>query len=290
MTGQVADLRIGTCAWLFDEWRGPLYAARRPDEDLLADYSARFRTVEIDSTFYAIPPARTVEGWRRRTPDGFVFAAKAPKVITHEKQLRSCEPELDAFLRVMSGLGEKVGPVLFQFPATFSPDHGGADALEKFLPRLPRAGWDFACEFRHADWRRASFARLLAEHQVAWAWHDASGPPAADAEARRAWPVTASHLYVRLMGDQSTKFRPDGARHHHYDRLQWPRDDALDAWAAALRAAMKDHPLRRVLIYANNHFEGFSPATVARLSERLGLPAPDLEPPRAAVAQMDLFG
>src|SRR5262249_59690912 len=83
--------------------------------DYLGFYAKRFRTVEIDSTFYGTPSPSTVTNWKDRTPPDFIFAVKIPQVITHEKVLVGCEPEFDEFIETMSLLGEKLGPLLFQF-------------------------------------------------------------------------------------------------------------------------------------------------------------------------------
>ncbi len=110
--------------------------------DYLAHYASHFDTVEIDATFYRTPTERMVDGWRDKTPPGFLFAAKVPQVITHEKILEGCGDELVAFLKVMARLGEKLGPLLFQFryfnKAKFPDAKPFIDQLERFLPALPR--------------------------------------------------------------------------------------------------------------------------------------------------------
>ncbi len=106
--------------------------------DYLAHYASHFDTVEIDATFYRTPTERMVDGWRDKTPPGFLFAAKVPQVITHEKILEGCGDELVAFLKVMARLGEKLGPLLFQFryfkKAEFPDPKPFIDRLERFLP------------------------------------------------------------------------------------------------------------------------------------------------------------
>src|SRR5258705_11356729 len=86
-----------------------------PPSDSLRHYAARFDTVEVDATFYRIPSERMVDAWRERTPPGFLFTAKVPQVITHEKLLQGCAAEMEKFLKVMGRLGPKLGPLLFQF-------------------------------------------------------------------------------------------------------------------------------------------------------------------------------
>src|SRR5215467_5597931 len=103
----MADLRIGTSAFSDKGWVGTFYPKGTQPGEFLSHYASRFKTVELDTTYYAIPPASTVEGWNRKTPADFVFSAKMPQVITHEKVLVDCESELREFLDVMSKLGGK---------------------------------------------------------------------------------------------------------------------------------------------------------------------------------------
>jgi len=90
--------------------------------DYLAFYAEHFHTVEVDSTFYGCPSARTIDNWAARTPEGFLFSVKAPQVITHDKALVNCDADLNQFLDRMNILGPKLGPIVFQFPF-FQPGH-----------------------------------------------------------------------------------------------------------------------------------------------------------------------
>jgi len=116
MTTDPHLLRLGTSSWSCQDWVGKFYAPGTPPKEFIDAYAHKLNTVEIDSTFYATPNKSTVEGWRDRTPEDFIFAAKAPQVITHEKFLADCGGDLNAFLKVMSILGPRLGPILFQFP------------------------------------------------------------------------------------------------------------------------------------------------------------------------------
>ena len=104
-------LRIGTSAFTAAGWPGTFYPAGMKPADYLSFYATRFDTVEVDSTFYRSPPLTTVQGWYSKTPRGFIFVAKVPQVITHEKMLADCELEMTGFLKVMDALHEKLGPL-----------------------------------------------------------------------------------------------------------------------------------------------------------------------------------
>ena len=116
MDTKQSQLFLGTSSWTADGWVGSFYPKGTKPVDFLQYYSRHFNCVEIDSTFYRIPTAKTAEQWRERTPKGFVFAAKAPQVITHQKVLVDADDDLKQFLGVMDVLGDKLGPILWQFP------------------------------------------------------------------------------------------------------------------------------------------------------------------------------
>src|SRR5688500_6895078 len=109
-----AIIRLGTQGWNYDAWVGPLYLGGTRPADYLSVYSRAFPTVEVDSTFYAIPPAKTVRSWAERTPDDFVFALKLPQEITHERRLRDSKAMLTEFVERMRLLDPKLGPILVQ--------------------------------------------------------------------------------------------------------------------------------------------------------------------------------
>src|ERR1700720_3293178 len=111
----MSSIHIGTSAFTATGWEGSFYPAGLKPADYLTYYATKFDTVEVDSTFYRIPAKTTMQGWARKTPEGFLFAAKIPQVITHEKVLVDCDTEFKEFMEVMDCLGEKLGPLLFQF-------------------------------------------------------------------------------------------------------------------------------------------------------------------------------
>ena len=130
----VASLYLGTQGWTYPSWVGPFYAPGTKSTAYLTHYATHFNTVELDTTFYAIPRQSTIEGWREKTPDGFRFAATFPHVITHQKALVDCQEEMHAFIKTMTGLGEKLGPLLLQMPPSWGA--GGMEALRSFLGHL----------------------------------------------------------------------------------------------------------------------------------------------------------
>ena len=105
---------LGTSSWTAAGRERAFYPPKSKKADFLAFYAGRFNSVEIDSTFYRIPTTKTVQQWRERTPEGFIFAAKLPQSITHEKCLAGTEGELNEFVGVMDLLGQRLGPLLMQ--------------------------------------------------------------------------------------------------------------------------------------------------------------------------------
>ena len=110
------NIFLGTSSFTASGWEGSFYPLGMRSRDLLRHYSTQFQTVEIDSTFYGTPATSTVSSWNEKTPGDFVFAVKVPQVITHGKVLADCEPEFDEFIERMHLLGDKLGPMLLQFP------------------------------------------------------------------------------------------------------------------------------------------------------------------------------
>ena len=165
-----AQIHLGTSSWMADGWVGSFYPPGTRQADFLTHYARRYDTVEIDSTFYRIPAAKTVQQWRERTPDGFTFAAKVPQSITHEKMLVDVEDDLKAFLKVMDLMGDKLGPLLFQFPYFNRQKFRGVgfflERLEPFLRRLPK-GYQWAVEVR----TRTGFQESCTQSFGNTTWH-----------------------------------------------------------------------------------------------------------------------
>jgi uncharacterized protein YecE (DUF72 family) len=109
---------IGTSGFQYSEWKGNFYPEDLPTTKMLPFYAERFSTTEINYTFHRIPAAKTIDNWRAQTPEKFRFALKAPQKMTHWSKLRDCGDTLEYFCKVVTGLNERLGPVLFQLPPT----------------------------------------------------------------------------------------------------------------------------------------------------------------------------
>ncbi len=198
-------LRIGASSWSAPSWEGVFYPPGTPPSDYLAHYASRYDTVEVDATFYRIPGERMVDAWRDRTPPGFVFAAKFPQIITHEKLLDRCAEESLAFVRVMDRLGDKLGPLLLQFryfrKEEFPDPNPFIDRLERFLPSLPR-GRRYAVEVRNKTFVTARFLDVLRLNGAALALIDHPWFFGVDQVMKKGDVLTADFTYVRWLGDR----------------------------------------------------------------------------------------
>jgi uncharacterized protein YecE (DUF72 family) len=247
----MSEIRIGTSSFTAKGWDGPFYPRGLKPEDRLSFYATRFDTVEIDSTYYGPPAAGTVEGWYTKTPPDFLFAAKVPQVVTHQKVLVNCQEEFTHFLKTMEGLREKLGPLLFQFghfyPSEFKDGSQFLSCLGQFLEKLPE-GFKFAVEIRNKDWIDAPFLDLLRKHGVAFTLTDLTRMP-------RPWEIksgldliTADFTYVRWLGDRHAI----EAKTKTWNKTIEDRQSELFEWVKELKKARE----RRIMIlaFANNHY------------------------------------
>lgn len=282
-----ASIRIGTSAFTAAGWPGTFYPEGLPERDYLTYYATLFDTVEVDSTFYRIPALSTVKGWYAKTPPGFVFAAKIPQAITHEKVLQDCDAELSEFLKVMDALGEKLGPLLFQFgyfnKKAFIGVNDFLARLNPFLKKLPM-GYRFAVEIRNKNWLVPQFVESLRSHRVALTLIDQSWMPRPSQYFEKLDPITSDFTYVRWLGDrkgieEQTKV---------WDKLIVDRRRELSEWAEILGKVHK----RKIQIfaYANNHYAGYGPGTLEMFRELIrGQAGPESRAARKAESQGRLF-
>jgi len=227
--------------------------------DFLSYYANQFITIEIDNTYYAPPIASTVTNWYERTPPDFIFAAKVPQVVPHEKVLRDCEAEFDEFIDRMGLLGEKLGPLLPQFP-WFSKYQMEADEffrrLRFFLQRvkdLPTVR--LAVEIRNRAWLDKRLTDLLREYNVALALTDISRMPRPWEKKQCDW-VTTDFVYVRWLGDRKGMETLTTT----WDKTIINRTDDLQNWAGLFRQFVSRN--LKVYAYANNHYAEHRPGTV----------------------------
>jgi uncharacterized protein YecE (DUF72 family) len=249
---------LGCSGWAYDDWLGPFYPPGTPPGDFLDRYARVFRTVEVDSSFYRAPTGFLVRRWVERTPGGFRFALKVPRDVTHESDEAKGDAVLAGFLRSLDPMraAGKLAAVVLQFPASFRAP-GGAARLEHLLSAVP-AEYPLAVELRHGSWWVPATRTALEDRGAALVWSVVPGtePPA--------W-TTGPFVYARFVGDRAlTKF----------DRIQ--RDRTPDV--ARMKARFEDEARSAdpVYAYANNHFMGFGPGTVAAVAKVLGELPPDL--------------
>jgi uncharacterized protein YecE (DUF72 family) len=253
MTAPSATVRIGASGWHYASWWGPFFPPDLPKKGALAFYAGRFCATELNAPFYRTPTPAAVEGWAARTPDGFRFAWKASKFITHWKRLSAnAANSLELMESRMALLGDKLGPVLFQLPPQMAVD---APRLEAFLSILA-TGRRYAFEFRHPSWYCDPVFRVLAGGDAALCISDHAAAPSPRV-------ATASWIYVRGHG-------PEGRYAGHYS------DEALAHWADRLAAWAGEG--REGWCFFDNDIKSAAPLDAQRLMDRcLAIGAP-LEP------------
>jgi uncharacterized protein YecE (DUF72 family) len=208
---------IGTSGWSYKHWENDrFYPPKLAAVEYLKFFAQHFPSVEVNYSYYQLPPRKTFEQWRRKAPTGFLFAVKASRYLTHMKKLKDPEEPLQRLMGNASGLGKKLGPVLFQFPRRWGVD---IDRLRSFMEALrahPRHRYAF--EFRHKSWLTAEVYACLTEHHAALCLPIGWGIPL-DVQ------LTADWTYVRFHGGEHNPFF---------------EDDELEPWAKRIRAWRKD--------------------------------------------------
>lgn len=184
-----AKIHIGTSGWNYDHWRGPFYPEELPVHQWLDYYSERFHTVEVNNTFYQLPKKSTFRQWREASPEGFLFAVKASRYITHMKKLKEPKESLFNFLENVRLLEDKLGPILFQLPPNWKFNE---ERLASFLELLP-GEFQYTFEFRDQRWINERTYQLLRENNIAFCIYELAGY----LSPREA---TADLVYLRLHG------------------------------------------------------------------------------------------
>src|SRR5437870_2203748 len=228
------NLYVGTSGYSYKEWKGTFYPEELPDKQMLKFYGERFKTVEINNTFYRMPKPAVLESWAGEVPPDFKFVLKASQRITHMQRLKNADDSLSYLIKVARTLKDRLGPLLFQLPPNLKKD---APRLREFLALLPPEPRS-AFEFRHQSWFDDEIFGLLREHQavlcIAEAENDLEIP----------FVSTADWGYLRLR-------RPDYG------------DAELTAWAKRVR----EHAWREVFIFFKHEEEGKGPAMAKRFLE-----------------------
>ena len=227
---------VGTSGYSYKEWKGSFYPEDIKPPDMLGYYSRQLRSVEINNTFYRMPKREVLEGWAAKVPDGFRFAIKASRRITHMKRLKDCGEELDFLLGNLEVMKGKLGPVLFQLPPYLKKD---LDRLQRFLELLPK-GLRAAFEFRSATWYDDEVFEALRSAGSALVIADTGDDKDAPLEA------TADFGYLRLR-------RPD-----------YPKR-SLTAWAKKIAR----QPWSDAWVFFKHEDEGAGPRMAKRFEDLL---------------------
>lgn len=244
-------LLLGTQGFSFPDWVGPFYPTGTKRGAYLEEYARRFPIVEIDSTFYGIPRLTTIQGWRERTPEDFKFAAKFPKLITHEKKLDRALGDAEAFVGALQALSDKLAVLILQFSYDFTPDN--FERLDDFLGALPE-GPRYAVEVRNRAWLTSNLRDMLSNHNAAFVLQDLPYMPKLD------W-VTADFTVIRWLGQRKDVMV--------FDRIQIDRTQDLEVWAKLVKRFIEDGI--DVYGFFNNHYAGHSPASVQQFAAIVGL-------------------
>ena len=225
MPGQV---RVGCSGWSYPHWRKRFYPETLPAREHFAFYAQHFDTVELNNSFYRQPPRERFIAWREQAPPGFLFAVKGSRYVTHIKRLAVEQKSIDLVIEPAMGLGEKLGPILFQLQANF---HIDLDRLERFLLMLPR-GFRITLEFRHDSWLVPPVCALLRAHGIALCLPDHPKMP-------KLFEITSNFTYIRMhLPEHGIGY---GKR-------------ALEPWAERVSAWMSSGI--DVFVYFNNDMEG----------------------------------
>jgi uncharacterized protein YecE (DUF72 family) len=241
---------LGTMGWSYDFWIGNFYPADTKPQDFLVEYAKHFSTVEIDNTFYRNPSEHTVKKWKSQTPPDFLFSAKFPQRITHEKVLRASKDDLEFFIRNISFLDEKLGPLLLQFPYSFKIEE--FDVLKDFISILPKE-YGYVVEVKHKSWLEERFYRMLRENNVALATTDTPWMPEFN-------EVTADFTYLRWEGNRKKIKGTTG-------KVERERNSEIVGWAEKIKALLTEGV--EVFGYFSKYYSGHSPTDAKLLLDSL---------------------
>jgi len=235
------DIRIGTSGWYYDHWRQRFYPADLPRSKWFEYYAQHFDTVEINNTFYHLPKEQTLRRWRELAPEGFLYAVKANRYITHIRKLHDASEPLERFFERVDLLKDRLGPILYQLPPSL---HKNLDLLAGFIKLLPKSK-PAVFEFRHESWYADETFDLLDESGVGFCIHDMPGNESPHI-------VTGQVIYIRFHG---TTGRYSGS----YSKSQ------LQDWANWLRN--QTPKARAIYVYFNNDSQAHAIKNAKQLKE-----------------------
>jgi len=287
-------LRLGTCSWKYDSWKGLIYDDRRSyqAEDYLADYARRLSSVEVDQWFWSLfsgsarlPDPSLVRAYGEAVPDDFVFSVKAPNALTltHHYGAKSgaagerTGPSnthflsldlLRKFLDILAPLGTKLGPVMFQFEYLNKQKMPSREAFQDrfgtFIRRAPK-GPTYALETRNPDYFSPEFFAFLKEIDVGFVGLEGYHMPPLASVFEKFDPRTSSVLVLRLLGAE--RLGIEKVTGEHWDQIVAPRSEALQAAARIVRVNRRQKVM--TFLNVNNHFEGSAPLTIERFLKEL---------------------
>jgi len=287
-------LRVGTCSWKYDSWKGLIYDPHKPyrADDYLADYARRLNSVEVDQWFWSLfsgsarlPDQRLVKSYGEAVPDDFVFSVKAPNALTltHRYGAKSGaagertgppNPQflsldlLRKFLDILAPWGKKLGPVMFQFEYLNKQKMPSREAFQDkfgaFIRQAPK-GLAYALETRNPNYLSPEFFAFLKELDVGFVGLEGYYMPPLASVFEKFDPRTSSSLVLRLHGTERQGI--EKVTGEHWDKIVAPRPEALQAAARIVRVNRR----RKVLTFlnVNNHFEGSAPLTIERFLKEL---------------------
>ena len=246
------NIYMGTSGWSYKDWLGVFYPDYTKQSEYLPYYANKFNSVEVDSTFYAIPRETTVLNWFSITPENFTFSLKTPQIITHEKRLNHCENEWNQFIQTVQLLKYKLGPIILQFDYKFRFNEHFS-LLDEFFSKNVYKDVKLCTEIRNKDWHTKEFYDLLRKHKIALVLNDLYYMP-------RVIELTADFVYIRLLGNR--KQIPN-----NFSKVRVNRDEDLDWWADWINKFLEKE--LEVWVYSNNRYQGHAPSTIVELKKRI---------------------
>ena len=257
-----SEIQIGCQGWNYDDWTTKalqetvFYPRGTRADKMLETYSKVFGTVEIDSTFYAVPASSAVEGWYKKTPKNFTISLKMPQEITHNFALsKNSYPVLEEFCERIALLKEKLGAVLVQLAPQFEASKENAQNLRRFLERLPKE-IRFAVEFRNRQWLTDWTFEELEKTKVALCLVEGSWIPR-ELMFETIVKKTADFAYVRFMGERDLT---------NFDKIRRVRDTNLLMWKEEIKKVAAEN----IFVFFSNFYEGHAPASANKLKKLLG--------------------